>query len=116
MWPAGTEMGFQEATTVQICAHSLAARVVVILYFLAHFSIESPPGKGYICGSVDVFIFAAKGEGSPTCPRFAGRQRGRSLRNTHVLNRGGRGVRSPLDGLKSSSGKVSYTDLHKTPG
>jgi hypothetical protein len=25
-------------------------------------------------------------------------------------------VRSPLDGLKSSSGKVSYTDLHKTPG
>ena len=33
-----------------------------------------------------------------------------------VLNRGGKGVRSPLDGLKSSSGKVSYTDLHKTPG
>ena len=29
---------------------------------------------------------------------------------THVLNRGGKGVRSPLDGLKSSSGKVSYTD------
>jgi hypothetical protein len=25
-------------------------------------------------------------------------------------------VRSPLDGLKSSSGKGSYMDLHKTPG
>jgi len=35
---------------------------------------------------------------------------------THVLNRGGKGVRSPLDGLESSSGKVSYTDLHKIPG
>ena len=29
---------------------------------------------------------------------------------------GGKGVRSPLDGLKSSSGKGSYTDPHKTPG
>ncbi len=35
---------------------------------------------------------------------------------THVLNRGGKGVRSPLDNLKSSSGKGSYTDPHKTPG
>ena len=34
----------------------------------------------------------------------------------HVLNRGGKGVRSPLDGLKSSSVKASYTDLHKTAG
>ena len=59
---------------------------VVILHFMTHFSIESPPGTGYICGSVDVFIFAAKGEGSPTCPPFAGHRRGRSLRNTHVLN------------------------------
>ena len=73
--------------------------LVVILHSLAHFSIESPPGKGYICGSVDVFIFAAKGEGSPTCPPFAGRRRGRSLSNTHVLNRGGQGVRSPIDSL-----------------
>jgi len=31
---------------------------------------------------------------------------------THVLDRGGKGVRSPLDG----PGKVSYTDPHKTPG
>ena len=35
---------------------------------------------------------------------------------TNVLNRGGKGVGSSLDGLKSSSGKGSYTDLHKTPG
>jgi integron integrase len=35
---------------------------------------------------------------------------------THVLNRGGKGVRSPLDSLKSNSGKGSHTDLHKTPG
>jgi len=89
MWPTRTEMGSQGATEVQTCAHSLAARIVVILHFLAHFSIESPPGKGYICGSVDVFIFGAKGEGSPTCPPFAGHRRGRSLSNTHVLNRGG---------------------------
>jgi hypothetical protein len=33
---------------------------------------------------------------------------------THVLNRGGKGVRSPLDGLKIGSGKGSYTDLYKT--
>ena len=32
---------------------------------------------------------------------------------THVLNRGGKGVRSPLDGLRSSPVKTSYTDLHK---
>ena len=34
---------------------------------------------------------------------------------THVLNRGGKGVRSSLDGLKNSLEKGSYTDLHKTP-
>ena len=34
----------------------------------------------------------------------------------YFLNRGGKGARSPLDGLRSSPGKVSYTDLHKTPG
>ena len=31
--------------------------LVVILHSLVHFSIESPPLKGYICGSVDVYIF-----------------------------------------------------------
>ncbi len=31
-------------------------------------------------------------------------------------NRGGKGVRSPRDGLKSNSGKGSYMDLHKRPG
>ena len=61
--------------------------IVVILHFLAHFSIENSPVTRYICGSVDVFVLAAKGEGSPTCPPFAGHRRGRSLRNTHVLNR-----------------------------
>ncbi len=66
-----------------------AVSLVVILYFLAHFSIENSPVKGYICGSVDSLIFGAKGEGSPTCSRFAGRRRGRSLCNTHVLTRGG---------------------------
>ena len=33
---------------------------------------------------------------------------------THVLNRGGKGVHSPLDSLRSSPGEVSYTGLHKT--
>ena len=46
--------------------------LVVILHPLAHFSIENSPVTGYICGSVDVFVFAAKGEGSPTCPPFCG--------------------------------------------
>ncbi len=53
--------------------------LVVILHLLAHFSIENSPVKGYICGSVDILILGAEGEGSPTCPRFAGRRRGRSL-------------------------------------
>ena len=35
---------------------------------------------------------------------------------THVLNRGGKGVRSPLDGLRCTTVKASYTDLHKTLG
>ena len=30
--------------------------LVVILHFMTHFSIESQPGKGYISGSVDVFV------------------------------------------------------------
>jgi len=33
-----------------------------------------------------------------------------------ALHVGGKVVRSPLDGLKSSSGKGSYMDLHKIPG
>ena len=53
-----------------------AVSLVVILCFLPHFSIENSPLTGYICGSVDVFIFAAKGEGSPTCLPFAGRADG----------------------------------------
>jgi len=43
-----------------------------INYTFASSSLAHPPGTGYICGSVDVFILAAKGEGSPTCSRFAG--------------------------------------------
>ena len=35
---------------------------------------------------------------------------------THVLNRGSKGLRSPLDGLKNSLEKAFYTDLHKNPG
>ncbi len=40
---------------------------------------------------------------------------GNGIQKIAVL-RGGKGVRSPPDGLRSSPGKVSYTDLHKTPG
>ena len=67
--------------------------------FSASSSLAHPPVKGYICGSVDVVIFAAKGEGSPTCPPFAGHRRGRSLRNTHVLNRGPHGVVRRADAI-----------------
>ena len=88
--------GLASSGMARLTLHQTAS-LVVILHFLAHFSIESPLGKGYICGSVDVFILGAKGEGSPTCPPFAGHRRGRSLRNAHVLNRGGQGVRSPID-------------------
>ena len=61
--------------------------LVVILHFVSHFSIENALVTGYIFGSVDMFVLGAKGEGSPTCPPFAGHRRGRSLRNTHVLTR-----------------------------
>ena len=51
----------------------------VILHFLAHFSIENSPVKGYTSGSVDIFVLGAKGESSLARPRFKGRRRGRSL-------------------------------------
>ena len=60
-------------------SNTLAARFAVILHLLAHFSIENALVKGYICGSVDMFVAGAKGEGSPACSPFAGRRRGRSL-------------------------------------
>jgi len=53
----------------------------------------------YISSSGCTLTFEAKGEGSPARPLFAGHRRGRSLRNTHIPNRGGQGVRSPIDSL-----------------
>jgi len=79
--------GAQKALLIQIHAYSLAARIVVILHLLPVFPLAHPPATGYISGSVDVSIFAAKGEGSPTCPPFAGHRWGRSLRNTKHSSR-----------------------------
>ena len=54
-------------------------RLVVMLHLLPVFPLAHPPATGYISGSVDVSIFATKGESSPTCRPFAGHRRGRSL-------------------------------------
>ena len=90
------------------------ASLVVILHFVAHFSIESPLGKGYICGSVDVFIFAAKGEGSPTCPPFVGHRRGRSLSEPRRSGRS-KSNRQPLNDerLGVLCGNHIYTVMFK---
>ena len=46
MWPAGTERGSQGVTTVQICTHSLAARIVIILHFLHAFRLKIHLSQG----------------------------------------------------------------------
>jgi len=67
--------------------------------FCLDLSLEYLTSAVYLSRSGYTLIFGAKGEGSPARPLFAGHRRGRSLRNTHVLNRGGQGVRSPIDSI-----------------
>ena len=69
-WRAGFRSS--ERPPTQIHAYSLAVRIVIILHFLAHFSIENPPVTGYISGSVDIFVFGAKGEAFSDVPAVCG--------------------------------------------
>jgi len=80
-----------------------AVSLVVILHFMTDFSIESPPVKGYICGSVDVSILDPKEKVLRRPRRLRGTD-GDGVSNsdviyTHVLNRGPHGVMSPADAI-----------------
>ena len=67
--------------------------------FCLDFSLEYLTSAVYLSCSGYTLTFEAKSEGSLACSPFAGHRRGRSLRNTDVLNRRGQGVRNPIDSL-----------------
>ncbi len=97
-----------------------AVSLVVILRFLPVLPLHIHLARGtFAVALMSIFL-----EPKEKVLRRAGDLRGADgdgvynsdLACTHVLNCGGKGVHSALDGLKSSSRKVSYTDLHKNPG
>ena len=65
----------------------------------------------YISSSGRTLTFGAKSEDS-LCARPLQPADGDGVQGIAAL----KGVRSPLDGLRSSPVKVSYKGLHKTPG